>query len=285
MKKQYQFAGIEIEINGSDEIMSEDERILGGFRTENAELPHVYTFEKTENLDPPEGILTAVFPNYCVYIAGRQQIRYIGSVNQGWENGYIRVHHDDRNHHVQLKSSAYSDKIGNKSVLNAMSAEHLVLEADGVILHASFIEHKGRAILFTAPSGTGKSTQAGLWHELSDAEIINGDRAVIRLINGQPFACGIPFAGSSKYCKNAELPLAAIVYLGQAPTTTIRELNGIMAFQKIWQECTVNTWNKEDVNKATGIVLDILSKVPVFRLDCTPDESAVTALEEALENI
>lgn len=285
MKKYYQFAGIEIEISAPESIMYEEDRSLTDFSSESTVNPHTFTLEKVDNLEGPKGTLAATYPDYCAYKDGQCQIRYIGAVGQNWENGYIRVLHDGRQHHVQIKNSECNERIGVKTVLNAMSAEHLVLEADGVILHASFIEHEGKAILFTAPSGTGKSTQAELWAEHRDADIINGDRVVIRLIEGQPFACGIPFAGSSKYCKKKTLPLAAIVYLGQAPSTSISRLTGITAFTHIWWECTVNTWNPEDVEKATGIVLDTISKVPVFHLNCTPDESAVIALEEELKKI
>ena len=151
-----------------------------------------------------------------------------------------------------------------------------------MILHASFIEHNGKAVLFTAPSGTGKSTQADLWVKHRGTEIINGDRAVIRLIDGKAYACGIPFAGSSSYCKNATLPLAAIVYLGQAPETSIERMTPVAAFRKIWEECTVNIWDADDVELATNIVLDIIIQTPLYYLPCTPDESAILALENEL---
>lgn len=285
MKKQYQFAGVELEVNIPKQWMYSDERMLRPFRTDRVSHPHQFHMEIAEELDAPQGREIAAMPGYRVFNHGGIQQRYIGSVEQGWQNAYIKATHHGKNHSVQLKASECGSTIGVKSVLNAMSAEHLVLEADGVILHASFIEHDGKAILFTAPSGTGKSTQAELWAKHRGAEIINGDRAVIRLIDGKPYACGIPFAGSSTYCKNKTLHLEAIVFLGQAPSTSISRLTGISAFTRIWHECTVNTWNPEDVDKATGIVLDILSKVPVFHLTCTPDESAVTALEDALKNI
>jgi len=285
MKKQYQFAGVELEINIPEKWMYKDERILAPFGTSGLSHPHQFHMEIVDQLDLPQGKETASMPGYRVYEKDGIQQRYIGSVEQGWQNAYIKASHHGKNHSIQLKASECGSTIGVKSVLNAMSAEHLVLEADGVILHASFIEHDGKAILFTAPSGTGKSTQAELWSKHRGTEIINGDRVVIRLIDGNPYACGIPFAGSSTYCKNKTLPLAAIVFLGQAPSTSIRKLKGISAFTHIWHECTVNTWNPEDVNKATGIVLDILSKVRVFHLECTPDESAVIALEDALKNI
>lgn len=288
MKKQYQIVDLEIEVSAADEIMFNDDRALADFRvediTEDTQM-HRYSFEMVENLDPPAGVEVAAFPGYRVYEDGKEQIRYIGSVQESWNNAYIRAVHNGNEHRIQLKTSEFNDVIGVKTVLNAMAAEHLVLEKQGVILHASFIEHEGKAILFTAPSETGKSTQADLWVKHRGAEIINGDRAVIRLIDGKPYACGIPFAGSSQYCRNATLPLEAIVYLGQAPETTITKMNFVQGFRKVWEGCTVNTWDSDDLNKAIDIVQQITMQVPVFHLMCTPDESAIIALESEIAKL
>ena len=48
-----------------------------------------------------------------------------------------------------------------------MGLEHLLATQRAVILHSAYIDYKGKAILFSAPSGTGKSTQAELWMDES----------------------------------------------------------------------------------------------------------------------
>lgn len=285
MKRQYEFAGIGIEIDIPDQWMYEDERVLKDFRIDTSLSPHRFQFHMTDSFDSPAGTLEASYPDYRAYVDGDTQLRYIGAVSQSWENAYLRVLHQNKDHTVHVKQSVINKGIGIKTVLNSLAAEHLVLEANGAILHASFIAHNGQALLFTAPSETGKSTQAQLWANLRNADIINGDRAVIRLIDGKPHACGIPFAGSSKHCKNATLPLAAIVYLGQASETTIGTFGFKTAFRKVWEGCTVNTWNPDDLNKAIDIVQNITLQVPVYHLQCTPDESAVIALEKELEKL
>ena len=155
-------------------------------------------------------------------------------------------------------------------------------QAGGVILHAAYIAWEEKAILFTAPSGTGKSTQAELWRTYRNAEIINGDRAVILPREGALWAGGLPFAGSSRYCKDRTLPLAAVVYLKQAPETSIRSLKGLEAVRRIWEGVCVNSWNRQDVDTAMGLVEALLGQVPVLELACTPDETAVNALESHL---
>ena len=75
--------------------------------------------------------------------------------------------------------------------------EQLLLEHRAFQLHASVIDWQGQGILFSAPSGTGKSTQADLWQTHAGATILNGDRAVIRWLDSQYRVYGSPYAGSS----------------------------------------------------------------------------------------
>lgn len=290
MKKYYHFAGVDLVISMPDDRIYEDDRCLAPFRVTKfqesvkTELPsaHEFCFTVTDHLKAPEGEPLAVFPDYRVYSQGN--VRYIGTVLKDWKPAYIRAEHHGKKHEVQLKADNLGDKIGVNTVLTSIGAEHLVAEAGGFILHASYIEWQGKAILFTAPSETGKSTQADLWQKFRGADIINGDRAVVRVANGEVLAAGIPFSGSSKHCKNRTLPLAAIVYLEQAETTTIGSFTGAGAFRKIWEGISLNTWNTEDVEKISWVLQQILGRVPVYRLACTPDESAVNALEQMLKS-
>ena len=68
------------------------------------------------------------------------------------------------------------------NLCDLLGLETLLLKYDGLLLHSSFIRWRGEGILFSAPSGTGKSTQADLWVKYEDAEILNGDRAGTSLL-------------------------------------------------------------------------------------------------------
>lgn len=283
MEKYYRFAGVEIAVSAPSELMYEEDRHLAPFRVDSVTNPHRFTFTRVEQLSPPEGEEVTVQGDYVVYGCPGGTIRYINAVGGDWQSATIRARHCGHDHAVEVKESVYPGGITAKTVLNAAMAEHLVLQQGGVVFHCSYIAHQGRAILFTAPSGTGKSTQAELWRELRSAGIINGDRAVIRSTDRGILACGIPFAGSSEYCHNETLPVAAIVYLAQAPRTTIRPLRGYEAFARVWEGCSVNTWDKEDMSRASDLVQQVVEQIPVYYLPCTPDESAVQAVEEVLK--
>lgn len=282
MEKYYRFAGIEIAAHVPEKWMYTDDRTLEPFRVEKTEDPHNFYFEIVDALAPPMGECLSVQPDFTVYTQGETQVRYIGAYRGEWEMAYIRAEHQGKEHFIQLRASRYSTGISAKTVLNAIQTEHLVAQAGGFVFHSAYIEWQGKAILFTAPSGTGKSTQAELWRKYRGAEVINGDRSAVRVTETGITVSGVPFAGSSQICKNQTLPLAAIAYLAQAPETSIRKLRGAEAFRRIWEGVSVNAWDREDVALISGAAQTVAQTVPVYYLPCTPDESAVIALERAL---
>ena len=162
-----------------------------------------------------------------------------------------------------------------------LALPHVLLHKERLILHASYIRHKNQGIIFTAPSGTGKSTQADLWHTHRGAEILNGDRAVIGLRGDIPFVFGFPMSGSSPYCKNQNLPLCCIVSLLQGPENRIRRLKGKEALRVILNGTYSDPKHPMDFVRNMDTALKLLH-VPIFELSCRPDIGAVEVLEEAI---
>lgn len=275
--RYYQFAGLEFQIEILEACVYTEERNLASFRVDAVEDPHKFVFTYVEELTEPKGEPYVKTPSFALYGNPEEHIRYIGGAAP-----YIRADHKDKQHFVQVKKNPYNERIGVKTVLESLEIEHLVARNYGYVFHCAYIDYRGKAILFTAPSETGKSTQADLWHTHRGAEIINGDRAVVRLVDGVLMAEGIPFSGSSTYCNKRSLPVAAIVYLGQAPQTTIRKMRGYEAFSKIWEGISANTWDKTDMERVSYVVQKTAEAIPMFHLPCTPDESAIIVLEEAL---
>jgi hypothetical protein len=278
MEKHYRFAGVELTVDIPEEWMYEADDLLAPFRVSQAGNSRIFRVEPVERLSAPGGKLAALLPGLRVYREDRQYVRYIGSVEDDWEKAYARAEES----RIQVKVNEKVRHIGVKTVLNAIGAEHLLAEAGSVLFHCSYLDRNGKALLFTAPSGTGKSTQAELWQKYRGTEIVNGDRAAVSVRNGALLAEGIPFCGSSVYCKNASLPIGAVIYLSQAPETTIRRLRGREAFSRLWEGISVNTWYKQDLIRAADIVEKLAVEIPVYHLACRPDESAVIALEDAL---
>ena len=169
-------------------------------------------------------------------------------------------------------------------LISRLNIQGILLSKEVMILHSSFIIHNNESILFTAPSGTGKSTQASLWEKYKGAEIINGDRSAIGTRNGEYFAYGLPFCGSSNICKNKEAPLKAIVVLKQAKENSVRRLSKIEAFKILLGQVAINRWNKKDMELAMILIEELIEKVPVVMLSCRPDKEATDVLNDYLNN-
>ena len=136
----------------------------------------------------------------------------------------------------------------------------------------------------TAPSGTGKSTQAELWSENQKAEIINGDRAILRKKDGIWKAYGLPYAGSSDIFRNESAPIAAVVILRQAHYNDVQHLRPAEAFRWIYSETIIRSWDEAFQEKVADLITDLVLHVPVLMLNCLPDEGAVSRLKEEIEN-
>ncbi len=170
----------------------------------------------------------------------------------------------------------------SSNLCDLLSLETLLLLHGGFLLHASFLDIGGAALLFSAPSGTGKSTQAALWERYMGARIINGDRATLRYINGTWHAFGLPYAGSSQICHDAKLPCRAIVVLRQAKENRLTRLTAREAVLALYPELSVHEWETVQVEAAMTLLLHLLRDIPVYRLDCLPNEEAVRLLAKEL---
>lgn len=168
--------------------------------------------------------------------------------------------------------------------LEALALDRYLLRRDALVLHSAFIQWQGRGIAFTAPSGTGKSTQAALWQKYEQAEIVNGDRSVIVSDSArQAFdICGLPFCGSSGICVNKRVPLGAVVFISQAPVNQAAQMPHVKAVSKLFGEMSINKWNPKAVNHSLDLIEGIASAVPIVHLECNMERDAVDTLKDYL---
>ena len=165
-----------------------------------------------------------------------------------------------------------------------LAMTHVLLKKSKLLLHAAYILTEKGAILFTAPSGTGKSTQAELWQKYRGAKIINGDRAVVGFHGEIPMAYGFPLSGSSAICVNQTAPLRAIVRLHQGEENSIRLLRGAEAVSVLLNGTAIPEEYKEDLPKIMDTAILLAQNIPILDFSCLPDESAIFVLEQTLKS-
>ena len=168
----------------------------------------------------------------------------------------------------------------SRNIIDIMNIEQVLNTFNAYILHSSFIKYQDKAILFTAPSGTGKSTQADLWEKYENAEIINGDRSGIRKLDGKWTAYGLPIAGSSGIYKNKKAEISHIIVLKQGKENKLTKLSPREAFIKLYSETLVHTWDKEFQENIINMITDVVQNVRIYQYECLPDKSAVEFLKK-----
>ena len=133
--------------------------------------------------------------------------------------------------------------------------QNYLLHYDGIVVHASSLEWNGKGIIFSAPSGTGKSTHVKLWQEYfgSEVKLLNDDSPAIRFRDGNPFIFGTPWSGSSNLHSNGSAPLSAIVLLQQASDNSIKQLSNQEAIAKLMPRVFLPYYDEDMMNKACDV--------------------------------
>lgn len=169
-----------------------------------------------------------------------------------------------------------------RNLLSLLGLESFLLRFDACILHASLIDWQGGGILFCAPSGTGKSTQADLWQRYTLCQILNGDRAGIRCNQGIWTAWGLPFAGTSGIYRNESVPIRALVLLCQGEENSISPVTPLEAFKRMLPECSVRRWDGRSMERLVRILSALVNAVPIYQMECLPDVGAVELLRDTI---
>jgi hypothetical protein len=148
-----------------------------------------------------------------------------------------------------------------------------LLEHNGIMLHSSCVVVDDRAYLFTAPSGTGKSTHTNLWlnHFGDRAYILNDDKPALRLENGVWYAYGTPWSGKFDINRNARIPVAGIAVLERCVDNSIVPYSGFAAITSILDQMIRPA--SEEYRTTILDTLDMLMRnIPIWKLN--PKESA-----------
>ena len=183
---------------------------------------------------------------------------------------------------VTFREADYESFCYSNNSFFHVALEEVLLRFHGLILHAYLVDVDGTGILFTGPSGIGKSTQAELWAREKHARILNGDRVILRRTDEGWRAYGSPYAGSSGYWRNESTTPKAVVILDQSRENQIKRPAPRQCFQSIWTGLILNTWNPQFVNQASSMAQRLMEELPIYWFGCTPDASAVETLSRAL---
>lgn len=157
-----------------------------------------------------------------------------------------------------------------------------LLNKDIILFHCSALAVDGKAFLFTAPSGTGKSTQAGLWRDYfgNRVTMINDDKPLIYAGEDELTVYGTPYGGKDGLQTNTCAPVSGIVVLRQANENVIRRLTVKEAYPLLLNQ-TYRGFGPDGLIRTMDLV-ERLTRVPVYELGCTISQEAVQMAYRAL---
>lgn len=152
----------------------------------------------------------------------------------------------------------------------------LLTDYNGILLHSASILYNGKGYLFTAPSGTGKTTHIRLWKKYfgNKIEFINGDKPVLRNKDGQIYVYGTPWQGKEDYGNNINAPLAGIFLLQRGKENSVERASVREAIPFLLAQ-TLRYQSENEVEKLLTFIENIVVNIPVYKLSCNMELSAV----------
>lgn len=165
-----------------------------------------------------------------------------------------------------------------------------MLRYNRLTFHGACVEFNGKAYIFTARSGTGKSTHIKLWRRYlgSPVKIVNGDKPIISIDNtsngtGAPIikACGSPWAGKERWQRNVQVTLGGICILNRGTDNSIRKASTQEALDDLINRIYL-TSDQFEASRAMDLLDAILRYVPIYMLSCDMSEDAVRASFEGM---
>ncbi|MBE6798262.1 MAG: hypothetical protein E7525_00555 [Ruminococcaceae bacterium] len=147
---------------------------------------------------------------------------------------------------------------------------------DRVVMHGAVIAYKGEAFMFTAPSGTGKSTHIALWKSMfgEDVEIINGDKPILKITDSGVTAYGTPWSGKEGWHSNVAAPLKGICLLKRGKLNKIKRIDAAECLSQLLRQVYLPK-NEAAAEKTLELFGKLVETVPIYVLECDISETAV----------
>ena len=161
-----------------------------------------------------------------------------------------------------------------------------VTEKDVILFHSTAIEANGKAYLFTAPSGTGKSTHAAIWRRVYGERVrmINDDKPLIRFEGGKATVYGTPWNGKHRLGANIYAPVSGICFLNRGTENRIQRISVGEALPGLLGQ-TYRPEDPESMATVLKLLVKLSSDVPMWKLWCNMEDSAAKLSYETMTNI
>lgn len=168
-------------------------------------------------------------------------------------------------------NAAYIERL----VLHKKISDEL-LSRDAFMMHGALIEYEGVGYMFTAQSGTGKTTHVELWKKVfgNDVHIVNGDKPFLRIIDGEIYGYGTPWCGKEGYNINTRVKLSKLCFLARGEENSIGNISEIEAISRLMSQ--VQIADSRDLGAQLSMLDVLVSQCDMYLLKCNMDAEAAT---------
>ena len=181
-----------------------------------------------------------------------------------------------------IKIRKFTDPFLERTAIQRKLADFL-FDRGVLMTHGSTVAVDGKAYLFTAKCGTGKSTHTRLWRQVfgSRARMVNDDKPFLKLTEDGVLACGSPWSGKHGLDTNITVPLQGICILERGQENRIRRIPPEEALPMLLHQthCPLALQNREGFEAS---VLHLAKLVPLWRMECNMDPQAAEVSHKAM---
>lgn len=181
------------------------------------------------------------------------------------------------------KSPDFSDTLLEETAVYRKIAEKMP-DYDTFVFHGSVVAVDGQGYLFTAKSGTGKSTHTALWREYlgGKAVMVNDDKPILKITDSGVTAYGTPYNGKHRLGCNMSVPLKAICILTRGEKNSIVRIDKAEAYAMLLQQ-VYRPQNPLQMAKTLKLVDRLAANTELYKLACNMDIEAAEVAYNAMK--
>ena len=279
MKKKYNIAGIKIELNYhyDDFLKGNIESYL--MHEDEACDYEIQVFLRDE-IEKPEGSTNSKMNPYIIF--GEKQ-RIIYALNANGDVKELITHSNDyRYTKIEMNPSLLKNPAEVEYVMLGVTFLEIALRCGFLPIHAAAILYRDEAILFSAPSQTGKSTHAKIWvNNFEGAELLNDDKPLLKLVDNQIIVYSSPFSGKTSINQNRHAPLKSIIFLRQgltnivSPMTEEGKIENLM--RNILRPDDADLWDQ-----VLDKIAKLMHQIPIYQIEATMEIEAAIAVHDMI---
>ncbi|MBR0036990.1 MAG: hypothetical protein IJP70_05040 [Bacteroidales bacterium] len=291
MAKHCVVAGLHFVIDTDDkellDVLAQRYAIFSRSASAIAGVPVLFTLSQTERFEPlADAHVMSEFEcegAWCVYSETDTQVQ-ISLLDEKTREPQAQMQSDNhfREARCWLSGEVWQREYCYNNFLMMLFA-FASMDQQTLLFHASVIERNGKAYLFLAKSGTGKSTHSTLWlTHVPGCQLVNDDNPAVGIRNGEVIVYGTPWSGKTPCYRDIQFPVGGFVQITRDATNHIQRDGVVPSFAALLTSCSGVKWDKRLYRAQGDTISTIVGKVPVYTLGCTPYREAAVVCAQGV---